>query len=132
MSRAFLLVSVLLCGCFGNSTGQPSPEPDQGDQQASVVDAAAVREAYQNVPLLQAKVQREAAAKIRAGEITSAAEESAFLDPRMMKARQSAMHPIPVMEQAVLGADEEGRMRWNPATAAVFRDALADAMEARQ
>ncbi len=28
--------------------------------------------------------------------------------------------------------DEEGRMRWNPETAAAFRDALADAMEGRQ
>lgn len=126
MSRAILLVSVLLCGCFGRNPVDPPPPEVQG------VDAAAVRDAYQNVPLLQAKVQREAAAKIRAGEITSPAEESAFLDPRMLKARQSAMHPIPVMEQAVLGADEEGRMRWNPETAAAFRDALADAMEARQ
>lgn len=121
MNRLALLLCLTLCGCgiYQKPVNPPRPEPEP-----SVYD---VQAPYRTLRLSHARIEREAAAKARSGEIKSQAEESAFLDPAKIKARLDAFAPTAAAEQAALG---DGK--WTPERMATFREALADALEAEQ
>lgn len=112
----FLLFAV---GCARVPDVAPRPLPDD-----SLAD---VQAPYRELRLAHARLNREAARMAREGKIKTQADESAFLDVEMSKARQEAMAPFTKLEQDALG---DGR--WTPERMATFREALADALEAER
>ena len=100
------------------------PGPGPVDSDGAGID---VQEPYRTLRLAHARLHREAAAKARRGEITTQAEESAFLDPAMTQARKDAFAPLAKAEQDALGD-----RRWTPERMIQFREALADALEAER
>ncbi len=116
MTRLALLLALCLAGCVPPARPRP-PEPPL-EPVESLVDRQVVQDAHKAYRMIQANVNREAAAKIRAGEIKTAEQESAFMDPRMLDARKSAMGAIAKLDQDALG-ECEGPSRIKGATVGI-------------